>query len=407
MDTLNEEAGVRTALTNYLLIIKEYYTKLYPSSVLTKIEALFPIKPSPSSKEPKVVELVRAEKQWLNELFSCLTTIEQMLTNLERWRSWFIDLVENLELSNTNIQTLTKGPDVVLEELQSQKLDDGYIRLVVNNATADFMELIPQTRQLLDELLQKDDYIQSLQSPVLGIVGQRLSRIRDLNYPELLNQMQQLIAATYNAPTKEDFLDNLSKLMHIFGGWRRMLQLEDPELDSPRAMEEFLDAIRNNVKTMTQLTRAFDGFIKARNLADYYVGQAELSLIRMMLTYEGNAESWWGTFMELRPEQVTQFIPEQLDPHQLLIGVTHSLALLEDLENRLLPELPGLKTTIGRLGEFLQSPAVKLYEEIYQIRLSTWNEYEPQWVRALIQLRSQLHALIKKHGRLEQEPIRG
>jgi hypothetical protein len=406
VDTLNEEASVRTALTNYLLIVKEYYATLYPPPVLAKIEALFPPKPSPSSNEPQVIQLVRAEKHWLNELSSCLNTIEQMLTNLERWRSWFLDLVENLEFSSSNIQTLTKGPDVVLEELQSQKLDDGYIRLVVNNATADFMELIPQTRQLLDELVQKDEYIKSLKSPVLEIVEQRLSRLKDLNYPELLNQMQQLIAATYNAPTKENFLDNLSKLLHIFGGWRRMLQLEDPELDSPRAMEQFLDGVRNTVNTMTQLTRAFDSFIKARNLADYYVLQAELSLIRMMLTYEGHAESWWGNFMELRPEQVTRVIPEQLDPHQLLIGVTHSLALLEDLENRLLPEMPSIKTTIGRLSEFLQSPAVKLYEEIYQTQLSTWSQYEPQWVHALIQLRGQLHALIKKHGRLEQEPIR-
>jgi len=348
-----------------------------------------------------VVELARAERNWLDELFSCLNTIEQMLTNLENWRSWFMELVENLEFTNQNIQQLTKGPDVIFDELQNLKLDEGFIRLVVNNATNDFMELVPQTRQLLDELIQKDVYIQSLQSPVLEIVEQRLSRLKEVNYAELLTQMQQLIAATYNAPTKEDFLLNLSKLLHIFGGWRRMLQLEDPELDSPRAMEQFLEGVRSTVRNMTQLTHAFEGFIKARNLADYYVRQAELSLIRMMLTYEGHADSWWSTFIDSPFGEVAQLIPEQLDPHQLLIGVTHSLALLEDLENRLLPEMPSIQTTIGRLGEFLQSPTVKLYEEIYQTRLTTWNEYEPQWVRALIQLRTQLHALIKKHGRLE------
>ena len=403
MDTLNEEAGVRTALNNYLLIVKEYYSKLYPPAVLTKIEGLFPPKPSPSSKEPLVVQLTKAEKDWLNKLFSCLNTIEQMLINLERWRSWFLDLVENLEFTEANIQTLTKGPEILLDELRNHKLDEGYIRLVVNNTTDDFMELVSQTRQLLDELLQKDDFIQNLQSPVLEIVEQRLSRIKGINYPKLLSQMQQLIAVTYNAPTKEDFLRNLSKLLHIFGGWRRMLQLEDPKLDSPKAMEHFIESVRSSVKTMTLLTRAFEGFIKARDLADYYIHQAELSLIRMMLTYEGHAESWWGSFIELKAEEVTQFIPEQLDPHQLLIGVTHSLALLEDLENRQLPEMPSIQTTIGRLGEFLQSPAVKLYQEINQTRLATWNEYEPQWIKALIQLRNQLHALIKKHRRLEQK----
>jgi len=405
VDTLNEEAEVRTALINYLIIVKEYYTKLYPPLVLTKIDVLFPPKPSPSSKEPIVVQLTTAEKYWLNRLFSCLNTLEQMLTNLERWRSWFLDLVENLEFTNANIQTLTKGPDIVLDELRSHKLDEGYIRLVVNNTATDFMVLVPQTRQLLDELIQQDDFIQNLQSPVLEIVEKRLHRLKEVNYAELLSQMQQLIAATYNAPTKEDFLGNLSKLLHIFGGWRRMLQLEDPELDSPRAMEQFLEGVRSTVKTMTQLTRAFEGFVKARDLADYYIHQAELSLIRMMLTYEGNAESWWGTFMELASEEVNRFIPDRLDPHQLLIGVTHSLALLEDLENSLLPEMPSIKTTIGRLAEFLQSPAVKLYEEINQTRLATWNEYKPQWVNMLIQLRNQLHALIKKQGRVDQESL--
>jgi hypothetical protein len=395
---LTEESGVRTALIHYFLIVKEFYTKLYSPAVSTNIEALFPPKPSHSIKEPQLVQIARAEKHWLNELFSCLNTISHMMNNLERWRSWFLNLVESFEFTEHNLQMLTKGPEVVLEELKNLKLDNGYIRLVVNNATADFMELVPQTRQLLDELVKKEHFIKSLQSPVLEIVEQRLIRLKGLNYSELLTQMQQLIAATYNAPTKEDFLANLSKLVHIFGGWRRMLQLEDPELDSPRAMEQFLEEVRKTVDTMTQLTRSFEGFINARNLADYYVRQAELSLIRMMLSYEGHAESWWGTFIESQPEQVATFIPNQLDSNQLLIGVTHSLALLEDLENRLLPEMPSIKTTIGRLGAFLQSPSIQLYEDIYQNRLSTWNEYEPQWVKALIELRKELHSLIKKNG---------
>lgn len=407
MEIPSEEAGVRTALIKYLLVVKEFHSKLYSPAIIGKMEAFFPQSPISSSQEPLIVRLARTEKEWLNELFSCLNVIGQTMTNLENWRTWFLDLMENLEFTEQNIQKLTKGPDLVLEELRSHKLDKGYVRLIVNNGTSDFLELITETRKLLDQLVALHSFIQELQSPVLQIVEDRLDRLKDVKYPELLNQMQQLIAATYNAPGHEDFLRNLSKLLHIFGGWRQMLRLDDPELDSPEAMSTFIENTRTVVNTMIELTKAFEGFINARNLADYFVRQAELSIIRMMLTYEGRAESWWITFIEASPEQIVHIIPNQLDPHQLLIGVTHSLALLEDLENRLLPQIPSVKTTLGELGNFLQSPSIKLYEEIYQKRLMIWNRYEPQWLNALIQLRNQLHYQLKKKRTQNEMQVEG
>lgn len=393
---MSEANDVRTALLNYLLMVKEFYIKLYTGPIVTKLNALFPKEQMSPTDEPLIVQIARAEKGWLNSLFKCLTTINQTMVNIEQWREWFFSIVENLNFSNENLQKLTKGPDIVFEELQSLNLDEGYVRLVVNNATSDFMDLVGETRRLLSQMLELDSCIKGLESPVLKLVEERLSKLKEVNYLDLLSQMQQLLAATYNAPTKNDFLRNLAALLHIFAGWRQMLQLDDPKLDDPKAMREFMKHTQNTLDMLNELTRAFQGFVEARNLADYYVRQAELSTIRMMLSYEGSAEQWWMGFIEGEPEQIKGFIPEKMDPHQLLIGVTHSLALMEDLDQRLLPQMPGVKTTVGKLGDFLQSPALHLFEEVTQNRLALWIEYEPKWVSLLVKLRTALHEHIKK-----------
>lgn len=396
METLSEEAEVRAALLNYLLMVKEFYSKLYTPEIVTKMSALLPVKENAQSLQPKVVRLGRAEKLWLGKLFACLTTIEKMLTNIERWRNWFFKLLRNLDFDEDNLPKLSKGQEVIFEELQKRRMDDGYIRLLINNSTTDFIELIADTRRLLEELVKLESFLQSLQSPVLELVEQRLYRMKEVEYMELLNQMQQLLAATYNAPTQEDILRNLAGLLDRFGEWRRMLQMEDPALDDPKAMHSFVKEARAKMNMMSDLTRAFKGFVEARSLADYYVRQAELSTIRMMLSYGGNAEQWWVTYLEANPDDIVRFIPENLDPHQLLIGVTHSLALLEDLDQRMLPQMPSIKTTVGQLGAFLQSPTIKLYEDITHHRLRFWDEYEPQWTSLLVKLRGHLHSQIKK-----------
>jgi hypothetical protein len=62
----------------------------------------------------------------------------------------------------------------------------------------------------------------------------------------------------------------------------------------------------------------------------------------------------------------------------------------------LIPQMSNIKTTVGKLGEFLQSPTIRLYEEINQIRLSLWDEYKQHWVSLLVKLRGTLHQLRKK-----------
>ncbi|MFW9935872.1 MAG: hypothetical protein ACFFDU_10290, partial [Candidatus Thorarchaeota archaeon] len=191
----SKEIAVREALLTYLLKIKEFYAELYSPAIVTKMEALFPAEQIQETDEPYFVLLARAEKWWLNNLFLSLTTIDQMLTNIERWRDWFLNLVENLEFTKESIMSLTKGPEVVLEELKRHRVDKGYVRLIVNNATNDFLEYIKETRQLLDQLLKMDPFIQRLESPVLQIVEVGLSRIKKVNYQELLLEMQQVLAA--------------------------------------------------------------------------------------------------------------------------------------------------------------------------------------------------------------------
>lgn len=396
METLSEEAEVQAALLNYLLMVKEFYTKLYTPDIVTKMEALLPVDEFPKSPEPVAVRLARAERLWLNKLFGSLTAIERIMTTIDRWRDWFFKLLRNMDFDEENLRKLSKGQEIILEELRTQRMDEGYIRLVINNATTDFMELITETRQLLKELVELEDFLSSLKSPELELVEQRLNKMKEAQYLHLLNQMQQLLTATYNAPTQEDLFRNLAALLDLFNEWRRMLQMEDPALDDPKTMRLFIKEIRAKINLMSELTRSFKGFIDAHSLADYYVRQAELSTIRMMLSYGGNAEQWWVTYLESKPEDIAGFIPETLDPHQLLIGVTHSLALLEDLDQRMLPQMPSIKTTVRRLGEFLQSPTIRLYEEITELRLRLWNEYQPEWVSLLVKLRGCLHAQIKK-----------
>ncbi|MHA2427671.1 MAG: hypothetical protein ACXADB_06585 [Candidatus Hermodarchaeia archaeon] len=396
METLSEEAEVRAALLNYLLMVKEFYSKLYTPEIVTKMEALLPVEEFQKSQEPKFVCLARAERLWLGKLFACLTAIERIMATIDRWRDWFFKLLRNMDFDEENLPKLSKGQEVILKELQMRKMDEGYIRLVINNATTDFLELITSTRLLLEELVELEAFLKSLQSPVLELVEERLIKMKDVQYSDLLNQMQQLLAATYNAPTQDDLFRNLAALLDLFSEWRRMLQMDDPALDDPKAMRIFIKEIRAKLKMMSDLTQAFKGFVEARSLADYYVRQAELSTIRMMLSYGGNAEHWWVTYVEANSEDIVRFIPENLDPHQLLIGVTHSLALLEDLDQRMLPQMPSIKTTVGRLGEFLQSPTIGLYEDITQHRLGFWDEYEPQWTSLLVTLRGHLHSQIKK-----------
>ncbi|MFX1319421.1 MAG: hypothetical protein ACFE9D_07455 [Promethearchaeota archaeon] len=388
-------ATVREALLNYLLSVKEFYTKLYSPEIATKMKALFPDEQITGRDEPYFVSLARAEKWWLKNLFLTLSTIDQMLTNIEKWRNWFLNLVENFDFSDQNIIILSKGPDAIYTALKEHKMDEGYVRLIVNNAANDFLEYIKETRQLLNQLLTVDHFIQRLESPVLKIVEIGLQRVKEVNYQELLAQMQQLLAATYNAPTHDNFLQNLSALMDVFTSWRQMLQLDDTPINDPRDMERFVRETRKRVNELNQLTRQFKEFVDARNLADYYIHQAELSTIRMMLSYEGTAEKWWLDYMLGEADAVAHFIPHNIDANQLLIGVTHSLALLEDLEQRLIPQMPNLKTTLGQLGEYMQSPAIELYHEINQSRLTLWEEFEKQLVSLLVKLRSALHELIK------------
>lgn len=396
METLSEEAEVQAALLNYLLMVKEFYTKLYTPDIVTKMEALLPVAEFQKSSEHVAVRLARAEKLWLNRLFACLSAIERIMNTIDRWRDWFFKLLRNMDFDEENLQKLSKGQETILEELRTRKMDEGYIRLVINNATTDFMELITNTRKLLEELVELEDFITSLKSTELELVEQRLNKMKEVQYLDLLNQMQQLLAATYNAPTQDDLFRNLAALLDMFNEWRRMLQMDDPALDDPKAMRLFIKEIRAKITLMNELKQSFKGFVDARSLADYYVRQAELSTIRMMLSYGGDAEQWWVTYLEAKPEDIAGYIPETLDPHQLLIGVTHSLALLEDLDQRMFPQMPSIKTTVNRLGEFLQSPTIRLYEEITEHRLGFWDEYQPQWTSLLVTLRGCLHAQIKK-----------
>lgn len=392
---MTEQQRLRELLLNYFQMVREFYDKVNSPETFDRIQVIVPEDLVSRTSEPLSIRVARTEKQWIQRLLEAFTTINSLFSNLDRWRDWFLKLTKNLNLTDEDIYAFRKGPKSVLERLQSQKFDEGFVRLVVKNAASDFLENLSDTRNLLTELLQLRSFIELLESPELNTLETRLDRVSKVEHEEIVTQMQQTLAAVYNSPTYEDFLRNLADLLHMFGGWRLMLEIELPSLDNHKAMRESLAKARNRVKNISKLINAFRDFVEARNLADYYVRQAEFSIIRMMLTFEGNAEEWWRHFIEIQPRTIADIIPEPLDPHQLLIGVTHSLALLEDLDQRLLPQMPSIKTGIGELGKFLQSQTINKYSEIIRGRLDLWSEYGSQWVNHLTLLRKELHLILK------------
>jgi len=223
----------------------------------------------------------------------------------------------------------------------------------------------------------------------------RLDRVIAVKFPELLGQVQQLLAAAYNASTHEDFLRNLAALTHIFGGWQNVLGLyEGTQADSQQVVRT-IRRTGDEVSKLATLTRQLRDFVETRNTSYYYMRQAELSVIRMMLTDEGSSEQWWRMFLEEPIENILGSLPQKIDPHQLLIGVSHSLALLEDLQHRLLPKMPIQTTIVDEVVDFLKSPTLALYADAQRFRLSVWAEFYEKWLAQLTRLANALQREIE------------
>lgn len=385
-----ERQGARAALEDYLSVVHHFYGRLIEGLKPEKLFALYQEPRSAERPQPLALRLDRAERAWLERLLQCFEGLEQGISNFERWREWFFSLTRALKLSNEDLRVMLKGPETVLTRLRERSLDKGYARLVVDTATGDFTEILADTRAILDRLLTLRSFAEKLESPWIVRMYDRLDRIIAVKFPELLGQVQQLLAAAHNASTHDDFLRNLAALTHIFGGWQSILGLNEDAQPDSQQVAKTIKRTRDEVDRLTTLAQQFRDFVETRNTSYYYMRQAELSVIRMMLTDEGTAEQWWRMFLEEPIENILRSLPEKIDPHQLLIGVSHSLALLEDLQHRLLPKMPIQTTIVDQLVDFLKSPTLALYADNQRFRLSVWGEFYQKWLTELTRLGTEL-----------------
>jgi hypothetical protein len=385
-----ERRGARAALEDYLSVVRQFYMRLVEGLKPETLLAVYEEPRSADKSAPLAVRLDRAERAWLERLLQSIESFEHEMANFERWREWYFSLTRGLKLTDEDLRFIVKGPDAVLGRLREKPLDKGYARLVVDTAASDFADILAETRAILDRLLAERSFAEHLESPWINSMYVRLDRIIAVKFPELLGQVQQLLAAAHNASTHEDFLRNLAALTHIFGGWQSVLGLYEGTQAGAQDEVKTIKKTRDEVNKLATLTRQLKDFVETRNTCYYYMRQAELSVIRMMLSDEGSAEHWWRMFLEEPIANILGSLPQKIDLRQLLIGVSHSLALLEDLQHRLLPKMPIQTTTVDQLVEFLKSPTLTLYADAQSFRLSVWAEFYQKWLARLTRLGDEL-----------------
>jgi hypothetical protein len=391
-----DQQGIKLILTDYFLVIKDFYDQMYAPAIKKKLSKLFEAESGLVKDEPWQIQFSRGENLFTNTVLDCLVTINSTMTQLSLWQEWFINLVNNLKLTNDNILTLSKGPDVIFEQLAQKETDVGYIRLIVNNATTDFFNLLTPTAGILGKLVELRPKFDQLKSPIFNEVLIRLDRLTEINFNKLLTDMQKHITDAYNSSNEEEFLRNFAALLHMFGGWRIILLQDKSKISQPGALRQLFQERSNLVEQMNQLTNQFQEYVEIRNTTNYHVRQSEMSIIRMMLTYGGNAEGWWFQFLNTPSKDLAELIPTSVDPNQLLIGVANSLALLEDLDQRISHKIPELSKSLMKLGELLASEPMKLYGETIVGRIKIWDEFRPKWIKHLRQLRKELNQQIQK-----------
>ncbi len=369
---------------------------MYAQEIKEKLVPLFETKPGIVKDEPWQIQFSRGESEFANTVLECFISINKSMIQLSLWQDWFMKLVSNLKLTDEEVLSLSKGPEVILERLRQKETDVGYFRLIVNNATNDFYDLLTPTTEVLNKLVELRPFFDKLKSPLFNEVLIRLDRLTEIKFNKLLSDMQKHITDAYNATNEEDFLRNFAALLHMFGGWRIVLLQDDTKLHQSGALRKLFQERSNLVEELNHLTDQFREYVEMRNTTNYHIRQSEMSIVRMMLTYGGNAEGWWFQFLATPPKDIAGIIPTSVDANQLLIGVTNSLSLLEDLDQRLHHKIPKISETMIKIAELLSSDPMKIYGESLIHRISIWEEFRPKWIKVLIQLKKELNNFIQK-----------
>lgn len=387
---MRAESSWRPILVEYFTTIREYYDNIYAKTVTDELGSLFKEFYSKDESIPLPSKIMEAERLWLQHLLDSISIVSRSLTNLEHWRDWSTAFIYDLKLTSDDIPLLTKGEKTTLEKLQAQDLEEGFVRWILGTAITDFIDIVAETKEIQTHIISLQSFGHQLNSPWLLFICKISGQLQDPSHQKQLEMMQKTLNEAYYAPDHDSRLKNLATFLHLFTKWQLNLAPDGVEVDDPRWVIKMIEKAGGQVDRLKILGQRLRTLLKTRNAVNYYFEQAELSVIRMMLGYGGNPKQWWHSFVTSPSSKIRKMIPKELDPKELLIGVSHSLSLHEDLEHHLLPQSPVFIATFKQIAEFLQSTVFSKYCQTYEYRLSIWDQYRKRWNRLLKQLQREL-----------------
>ncbi|MFX1562842.1 MAG: hypothetical protein ACFFDP_06005 [Promethearchaeota archaeon] len=377
-------------LVEYFTTVRDYYENHYTKTVVDEMSELCKefIPKDKSMALPS--KLVEGERLWLENLLESISVVGRTLTNLEHWRDWSTALIFDLKLATSDIPLLARGEKTAFQRIQAQGLEEGFVRWILGTAITDFIDIIAETKELLTQIMSLQSFGHQLNSPWLLFICRAFGQLQEQRHEKQLEDLQKALNDAYYATDHDTRLRNLATFLYLYTKWQLDLAPEGVEVNDPRWILKMIENAGGQVDRLKILTQRLRTLLKTRNAIYYYFEQAELSVIRMMLGYGGNPQQWWHTFITSPASEIPKIIPKNINLKELLIGVSHSLSLHEDLEHHLIPQSPVFIATFKQIAELLQSESFTNYCQTIEYRISIWDQYRTRWNRLLTQLQREL-----------------
>jgi hypothetical protein len=387
---MRAESDWKSTLVEYFTTIREYYDDFYTKTVTDEMLSLFKEFIKENENKPFPSKLADAERLWFEHLIDSIGIVGRALVNLERWRTWSTSFIFDLKLTPDDIPIFARGEKTTLQKLQAQNLEAGFVRWILGTAITDFIDILAETKEILTHIISLQSFGHQLNSPWLLFICKVTGQLQDPKNEKQFEMMQKALNEAYYAQEHETRLKHLSTFLHLFANWQLNLAPDDVEVNDSSWVLKMIGNAGGQVDRLKILTQRLRTLLKTRNAIFYYFEQAELSVIRMMLGYGGNPQEWWRGFIARPPSEIPKLIPKDINLKELLIGVSHSLSLHEDLEHHLIPQSPVFIATFKQISEFLQSTVFNNYCQTIEYRISIWDQYRKRWNRLLSQLQNEL-----------------
>jgi len=377
-------------LVEYFTTIRDFYENQYTKTVIDEMSVLFREFISKDESAALPSKLVEGERLWLENLLESINVVSRALTNLDHWREWLSAFIFDLKITISDIPLLARGEKTVYEKLQAQGLEAGFVRWILGTAITDFIDIIAETKELLTHIISLQSFGHQLNSPWLLFICRAYGQLQESRHEKQLEDLQKALNDAYYAPDHDTRLRNLATFVYLFIRWQLDLAPEGVEVNDPRWILKMIENAGGQVDRLKIIIQRLRTLLKTRNAIYYYFEQAELSVIRMMLGYGGNPQRWWNSFITCTASEIPKKIPKDINPKELLIGVSHSLSLHEDLEHHLIPQSPVFIATFKQIAELMQSEVFTNYCQTIEYRISIWDQYRTRWKRLLLQLQRDL-----------------